>query len=169
MTHWPLIQSTLEGVFSKATELNFVWEDEPRNLMQKPFGVLSLGTSVTVGRDQSCYTFRDSDITIDLQGYRELTIGVQVFSRQAKGEASSRQLLERARLSLANPMYRDELRSAGLVLIETHPITSLNFSFDQRYESRAAFDVVFSLILQQQQSWPQGGFFDAVELDGSCL
>jgi hypothetical protein len=84
-------------------------------VMQKPYGVLSLGQSITVGRDLSCYSFRDSDSSVEISGFRELTINVQIFSRQHQGDTSARTLIERARLSLANPVYRDELRSAGLI------------------------------------------------------
>lgn len=148
--NWPGLQITLEHVFCSATGIAFVWEDEPRKIMQRPFGILSLGQCITIGRDCSRYTFSNSDTSIDLIGHRELSINVQIFSRQSSGEKSSRSLIEKARLSLANPIYRDELRSAGLVFVENHPVTDLNFSFQNRAENRSAFDVVFRLMLQEK-------------------
>lgn len=150
MNFWPGLQITLEHVFESATGIPFVWDDEPVKVMKKPYGVLALGQSITVGRDSSRYTFRDSDTSIDIVGHRELTINVQIFSRQARGEYSARALIERARLCLANPVYRDELRSAGLVFVENHPIADLDFTFQNRAENRSAFDVVFRLVLQEQ-------------------
>ena len=97
-------------------------------------------------------------------GHRELTINVQVFSRQSSGDKCARSLIERARLCLANPVYRDELRSAGLVFIENHSITSLDFTFQNRAENRATFDVVFRLILQEKMPTKQS-YFDAIELE----
>jgi len=169
MSSWPLIQTALENVFMRATGLSFVWDNEPRKLLPKPFGVLALGESISVGRDHSAYTFRNSDISINLSGYREITITVQIISRQACGEQSSRAMVERARLALANPVYRDELRSAGLVFVENHPVLDISNSFDQRQESRAAFDVVFRLMLNEEHSWPQGGYFESVDISEHML
>jgi len=164
VSFWPGLQIILEYVFESATGIPFVWEDEPIKVMQKPYGVLSLGQSVTVGRDYSRYTFRDSDTSIDIIGHRELTINVQIFSRQARGDKSARALIEKARLCLANPIYRDELRSAGLVFVENHAVTDLNFTFQNRAENRSTFDVVFRLILQEQIVSDNVGFFDSVAI-----
>lgn len=164
---WPGLQITLEHVFESATGISFVWEDEPMKVMPKPYGVLALGQSITVGRDYGSYTFRDSDTTLDIIGHRELTINIQIFSRQARGDCSSRALIERARLCLANPVYRDELRSAGLIFVENHPVTDLNFSFQNRAENRSAFDVVFRLVLQEQTAVNHIGFFDSVAISES--
>ena len=164
MSYWPGLQITLEHVFESATGIPFVWDDEPSKVMQKPYGILVLGQSITVGRDYSRYTFRDSDTSLDIVGYRELTISVQIFSRQARGELSARALIERARLSLANPVYRDELRSAGLVFVESHPINDLDFTFQNRAENRSAFDVVFRLVLRDQLV-SQVPYFESVDLE----
>lgn len=94
----------------------------------------------------------------------ELTINVQIFSRQARGEYSARALIERARLCLANPIYRDELRSAGLVFVENHPISDLDFTFQNRAENRSAFDVVFRLVLQEQLL-ANVPYFESVDLE----
>lgn len=167
--NWQAIQTKLEKVFSLSTNIKFIWDDEPRAMLQKPFGLLSLGQSITIGRDSSSYTFRDSDISLDIYGHRELTINIQIFSRQAKGEHSSRALIEKARLMLANPIYSAELREVGLVFVETHPVIDLDFSFQNRKESRAAFDVVFRLMLIESQSFNSVGYFDKVELNESIL
>ena len=164
MSYWSNVQIVLERVFSNATGIPFIWEDEPRYITPRPFGLLGLGQSITIGRDYSGYTFKNSDITLDICGQRELTIHIQIFSRQAKGEQSSRELIEKARLSLANPVYRDELRTAGLIFVENHPVADLDFSFANRKESRAAFDVVFRLMLHNSQTCRSNGYFSSVEL-----
>lgn len=164
MSFWPGLQITLEHVFESATGIPFVWDDEPTKVMQKPYGVLALGQSITVGRDYSRYTFRDSDTSIDIVGHRELTINVQIFSRQARGERSARALIEKARLCLANPMYRDELRSAGLVFVENHPVADLDFTFQNRVENRSAFDVVFRLVLQEEML-AHVPYFESIDLE----
>src|SRR5262245_32909566 len=159
MSFWPGLQITLEHVFESATGISFVWDDEPMKAMQKPYGILSLRQSMSIGRDYSRYTFRDSDTSIDIIGHRELTINVQIFSRQARGDRSARELIERARLCLANPVYRDELRSAGLIFVENHSVVDLNFSFQNRAENRSAFDVVFILVLHEHHAVTYVGFF----------
>ena len=164
MSFWPGLQITLEHVFESATGIPFVWDDEPMKAIPKPYGVLALGQSISIGRDYGRYTFHDSNTTIDLIGHRELTINVQIFSRQARGDNSARALIEKARLSLANPVYRDELRSAGLVFVETHPVANLNFTFQNRAENRCAFDVVFRLVLQEQIATRNIDFFDSVAI-----
>lgn len=161
---WDFMQSTLEGVFSKATGLPFMWDESLKHLPRAPVGVLSLGESRTVGRDAHRYTFRDSDISIDLLGYRELTINVQIRARLSKSSPSARTLAEKARLSLANPIYRDELRSAGLVFVETHPLLTIDFSRSVKKELRSSFDVVFRLLMQEQLCAEHLGFFDSVVL-----
>src|SRR5690606_2190606 len=97
---WPSMQTSLERVFSEATGVPFTWDDSMSRLPRAPIGVLSLGQSMTVGRDGHRYTFRDSDISLDVYGYRELTVNVQIRSRLAKAAPSSRALAEKARLSL---------------------------------------------------------------------
>ncbi len=164
MNFWPGLQITLEHIFESATGIPFVWDDEPVKVMQKPYGILALGQSITVGRDCSRYTFRDSDTSIDIVGHRELTINVQIFSRQARGDYSARALIERARLCLANPVYRDELRSAGLVFVENHPIADLDFTFQNRAENRSAFDVVFRLVLHEQLL-AHVPYFESIDLE----
>lgn len=146
-----------------------LWDESLRCIPRAPIGVLSLGQSATVGRDGHRYTFRDSDISIDMYGYRELTINVQIRARLAKTAPSSRILAERARLALANPIYRDELRSAGLVFVETHPLLNLDFSRNVRKELRSTFDVVFRIVLHEQQLASSTGYFDTVSLSEHCL
>ena len=164
---WPFLQITLENIFKSATGIPFVWNEEARKMMRKPFGILSLGQCITIGRDSGYYRFRDGNISCDLVGHRELNINVQVFSRKARGDCSARTLIEKTRLCLANPIYRDELRSAGLVFVENHPVTSLEFSFQNRAENRAAFDVVFRLIMQES-TLANKAYFDAIKLE-NCL
>lgn len=169
MNFWPPIKTALESVFLRATGVPFVWQEEARRVLRPPIGILELGQSMTVGRDAHRYTFRDSDITLDIYGHRELTIGVQLVSRMAKNVPSSRVLAEKTRLALANPIYRDELRSAGLIFVESHPLVNLDFNRSRSKELRSSFDVVFRLLLQEQQAWNQSGYFDQIQMSEHSL
>ena len=159
---WDGMQIALERVFGESTGIPFTWEESLKRMPRAPIGVLSLGNSQTIGRDGHRYTFRDSDVTLDVYGYRELTVNVQIRARLAKTAPSSRILAEKARLSLANPMYRDELRTAGLVFVETHPLLNLDFSRSVRKELRSSFDVVFRLMLYEQTLSNETGYFDSI-------
>lgn len=169
MSFWLSIKTALESVFSQATGIPFVWEEDAPRVLRPPVGVLELGQSMTVGRDGHSYTFRDSDISLNLMGHRELTIGIQIISRRAKNVISSRILAERARLAMANPVYRDALRSAGLVLIECHPITNLDFSHSRRKELSSSFDVVFSLTVQEQQILKNASVLEYGDIEGEFV
>jgi hypothetical protein len=166
---WDGMQIALEHVFSEATGITFTWEETTKRLPRAPIGILSLGQSMIVGRDGHRYTFRDSEITLDIYGYRELTINVQIRARLSKAAPSSRILAEKARLTLANPVYRDELRSAGLVFVETHPLLNLDFSRTNRKELRSTFDVVFRLVLHEQKSAHDTGFFESIAVSENFL
>lgn len=161
---WDAMQKALAHVFNDATGVPFIWDESLRRLPRSSIGVLALGQSIAVGRDAHRYTFRDSNISLDMYGYRELTINVQIRARLAKAAPSSRVLAEKARLSLANPEYRDELRRAGLVFVETHPLLNLDFSRTTRRELRSSFDVVFRFVMHERQCAEHIGFFDSVTL-----
>ena len=169
MSFWPPIKTALENVFLRATDVPFVWAEEARRVLRPPVGILELGQSMAVGRDSYGYTFRDSDITLNISGYRELTIGVQLVSKLAKNTPSSRVLAEKARLALANPVYRDELRMAGLVFVESHPLVNLDRDHRVTKELRSSFDVVFRLMLLEQQSIKSGEFFEYSDVEGEFL
>lgn len=166
---WDSMQIALERVFSEATGIPFTWDESLKRIPRAPIGVLSLGNSQTVGRDGHRYTFRDSDVTLEVYGYRELTINIQLRARLSKSAPSSRVLAEKARLALANPIYRDELRTAGLVFVETHPLLNLNFSRSVRKELRSSFDVVFRLMLHEQKSSFETGYFDSIAVSENFL
>ncbi len=162
MTAWHLIEETLAKVFSDAIKIPFAWDDSIKRMPRAPMGILALGQSMTIGRDGHKYTFRDSDVSLDIFGYRELTINVQIRARLAKIAPSSRILAEKARLCLANPTYRDQLKKAGLVLVETHPLINIDFSRSVRKELRSSFDVVFRTIAHEQVNHQNMGYFNTV-------
>jgi hypothetical protein len=162
MTAWHDMEKALEKVFGDAVKIPFTWDESIKRIPRAPVGVLSLGQSMTVGRDGHRYTFRDSDVSLDVFGYRELTINVQIRARLAKSAPSSRILAEKARLSLANPTYRQQLKEAGLVFVETHPLVNIDFSRSVRKELRSSFDVVFRTIAHEHLSKVAMDYFDQV-------
>ena len=137
--------------FEEITSLKFVWENEPREMLQKPYGVLKLGASSVLGSD-NIY----DDILV---GSRELVLQVQVFSRSFKPTENARFYLEKARTSLAY------FKAPNLVFDGAHPIVDLDFIFANRQESRAAFDAVFRTLELQDLSQYTSGYFTQVELN----
>lgn len=136
--------------FEQITGLKFVWENEPREILQKPYGVLKLGASSMLGNDQ---IYDDQ-----LVGSREIILQVQVFSRSFKPTESARYYLEKARTSLAY------FKALNLIFDEAHPIVDLDFIFANRQESRAGFDAVFRMLELQDLSQYSPGYFTQVEL-----
>jgi hypothetical protein len=169
MNFWPPIKTALESVFLRATGVPFVWQENARRILRPPIGILELGQSTIIGRDAHSYTFRDSDIKLDICGYRELSIGVQLVTRLAKNLPSSRELAEKARLALANPIYRDELRNAGLIFVESHPLVNLDYDRHRGKELRSSFDVVFRLRLMEQQPTKSDSFFEYGTIEGEFI
>ncbi len=165
MMNWTKIQNALVMCFSHGTGgLCFIWENEPREMLQKPFGVLRLGQSAMLGRDQMAYTFRDSDMCATIFGTRELTVTCQVWSRSQLPTENARFYLEIARSSLAKPTQKKLLKSAGLVFVQTHPITNIDVAFDSRQESRSAFDVVFRITDFEENVDAGCGYFNHVQI-----
>jgi hypothetical protein len=137
--------------FEQITGLKFVWENEPREMLLKPYGVLKLGASSMLGNDQ---IYDDQ-----LVGSREIVLQVQVFSRSFKPSESARYYLEKARTSLTY------FKTPNLVFDEAHPIVDLDFIFANRQESRAGFDAVFRMLELQDLSQYSPGYFTQVELN----
>lgn len=163
---WGDIQATLVQIFSESTGIPFAWDNSSRRSPRPPIGLLSLEQSAVVGRDSHQHTFRDSEVAIDIHGQRELIINVQLRSKLSKNSPSSRELAEKARLSLANPNYREKLNLAGLVFVETHPLVNIDFSKTARRELRTSFDIVFRTFVYQQIYSPQTKFFDSILVSG---
>lgn len=136
--------------FEQITGLKFVWENDPREILQKPYGLLKLGASSMLGNDKIY-----DDLLI---GSRELVLQVQVFSRSFKPTENAWFYLEKARTSLAY------FKSPNLVFDSAHPIIDLDFIFANRQESRAGFDAVFRMLELQDCSQYSPGYFTEVEL-----
>ena len=136
--------------FEQITGLKFVWENEPREVLQKPYGLLKLGASSMLGNDQ-IYDYQ-------LVGSREIILQIQVFSRSFKPTENARFYLEKARTSLAY------FKAPNLIFDEAHPIVDLDFVFMNRQESRAGFDAVFRMLELQDLSQYSPGYFTQVEL-----
>jgi hypothetical protein len=129
--------------------------------------VLNVAQSSAPWRDDVYVVNDEGDYVTYLVGARDINVNVQVFSRSHLPTENARNFLEKARTALRKPKFESQLKGAGLALLETHPIVELDFSFDQRRESRAAFDVVFRSQEVERDVPESDGFFDRVELAGA--
>ena len=141
----------LQQHFEQVTGLKFVWENEPREMLLKPYGVLKLGTSSILGSDN----IYDNTLV----GSREIVLQVQVLSRSFKPTETARFYLENARTSLTY------FKADNLIFDGAHPIVDLDFVFMNRQESRAGFDAVFRRLELQDLSQYSPGYFTTVELN----
>lgn len=162
--NWNKIQVALKSFFEQGTGIPFLWANESQRLLAKPMGILSLENSTMMGRDMSGYTFHDSGVTLDIEGQRELTVNVQVFSRRSDLAHSARSYLEMARFALKAPVFKSILDAAGLIFVESHPINDLDFTFSNRKESRASLDLVFITRVQYSKSIMDMQPIDKVQL-----
>src|SRR5262245_47457245 len=105
MTDWAEMQRALKQCFHESTGIHFIWEHESLAMLPKPFGALKIAQSQSIGRDQVAYTFRDSSVTVNVCGFRELTITCQVYTNSQKPGARARDILEAARLMLVHPIH----------------------------------------------------------------
>ena len=164
LMNWNQIQIALKLFFEQGTGIPFLWSNESQRLLSKPMGIMSLENSTVLGQDMSSYTFRDSAVTLDISGQRELTVNVQVLSRHSDLAQSARAYLEQARLAFKNPACQKILDSAGLVFVESHPINDLDFTFSNRKESRASVDLIFRTLIQYSKAVKDMQPIDKVQL-----
>ena len=150
------LQIVFKRFFETSARIPFLWENQPSKLLQKPYGVLRLGPSRSLGRDQ---VFYDS-----VAGERELMLNCQIFSRSNIPPQCARSVLERIRLMLALSEERRSLREAGLIFVESTPIVDLDFTCEGRSESRASFDTVWRQ--QEVMEIPEPGYFNHVSVKG---
>lgn len=158
------VQRAVRQCFETSTGLPFVWENAAQDALLKPYGVLSFGPSAAPDRDNVYQVNSDDNVTFVIVGAREFTIGVQVCSRSHEPGENARSFLERARTLLRSQHQRDLLSAAGLVWFESHPIVDLDFVFQERHESRAAFDVVFRALEVEYDPTCAPGYFTYVDL-----
>lgn len=149
--NWQQIQVALKSFFEQGAGIPFLWANESQRMLKKPMGILSLENSAVLGRDMSGYTFKDSGVTIDIAGQREITVNAQVFSRASHPDQSGRAYLEKARFALKHPIYQKVLADSGLVFVEAHTINDLDHIASGRKESRASLDLVFRVQVELSQ------------------
>jgi hypothetical protein len=159
-----MVQRAVRHSFERSTGLPFIWQNASNEFIEKPYGLLSFGASASPERDNVYTTDVGGNVTEVIVGAREFTINVQVHSRSHEPEGCARHFLERARTLLRFEQHRQVLAFAGLVLHETHPIVDLDVVFQQRHESRAAFDLVFRALEVEYDPIGIPDFFTRVDL-----
>ena len=168
MIDWTKIHSALKDCFEKGTGLAFIWENEATEFLPKPYGLLNIAQSSAPWRDDLYIINEAGDYVTYLVGARDINVNIQVFSRSHSPNENARYFLEKARTSLRKPTVEELLKGAGLTLLETHPLVELDFSFDQRKESRAAFDAVFRLQEIERDVPEAEAFSDHINLVGTA-
>lgn len=167
MIDWTKIHDALKSCFEKNTGVSFIWENEATEFLEKPYGVLSIAQSSAPWRDDVYIINEDGDYVTYLVGARDINVNIQIFSRSHLPTESARYFLEMARTELRKPGMESFLKNAGLMLLETHPVVDLTFTFDNRKESRAAFDALFRFQEVERDKTGADAFFDHVHLKGA--
>ena len=167
MIDWAKIHHALKSCFEKGAGLPFIWENEASEFLPKPYGVLNIAQSSAPWRDDVYVVNDEGEYVTYLVGARDINVNIQVFSRSHLPTENARYYLEKARTAIRVPKVESLLKRAGLTLMETHLMVELDFSFDQRKESRAAFDVIFRIQEIERDIPETDGFFDHVDLVGT--
>lgn len=145
---WSTIQTGIKSWFSTGTGLTVVWMNEAKPMTDKPYGILQILSSSAIGKDEVNYEYISTGtphMEPTVSGVRQLTISCQVISRNQLAGSHAMSYLESARTDLRRPTAREALYTAGLGILSTSPTVVLDTRFDKRMESRASFDVTFTL------------------------
>lgn len=131
------------------------WRDQEGGWQPKTRARLHLSNVVPRGVDTIRY---DQDATLaagvdyipTFSGCREITLSIEITSRDQSGSNVAIWYLDKLRRSLRKVSVRDALRAAGLGFATTGPTQDLSSLVDDRLESKAQMDVFFNAVVNEE-------------------
>lgn len=125
--------------------LTAVWANEARPMTDKPFVVLQILRSGEYGNYERKYIYNVGTQKMEptVSQERDLTLNVQVISRNQTANNNALFYLDKLKLSLGLESVQIALSNAGLNLFRRESTIVLDAIFQNRSESRASFDVIF--------------------------
>lgn len=158
-------QELFKHVFEQAAGISFIWNQEPRKALKRPYGVLTMGASRSIGRDEFYYAWSGAGESA-YAGERELSLNCQIVALANPSSKCARVFIERVRIFLHRADLKAGLRRQGLVFVDSTPVVDLIVSSDLRADSRVSFDTIW----RQQESLFLPGvphyYFDQVIVEG---
>ena len=150
MADWAGVQTALKTWFESASGLSADWRDQQRPVRFKARSFLKIINSSRIGGTELNYEFDGAqpagqEMVPVITGTIQFTLQCTVVSRSHNPSDDARYYLELARTRLRVPSLQQALQDAGLAIVRSLGVTDLNFTFDNRAESRATMDVIFTL------------------------
>jgi hypothetical protein len=166
---WTAIENALHAWLAASTGLaaaNVIWSNQSNPQPARPYVTMKMLDLGHVGRDALTHAYDPTavpraELTTTVDGRRELTIAVQVFSASTTGAATARALLTKAQTALSLPGVQSVLSAAGLAILNEGRITDLTELLETRWQSRASVDVQFNCVDSAQETT---GFIESVDL-----
>jgi len=159
--NWSTIQSGVKAWAEGTTGLTAYWRNQQvPAFTPKPFILLQIIATSKVDVDSLDYVYDNTqppteEMVPTLSGYRKITVAMTVVSRDQTANFDAINYLELARAGLNQPQYSETLTNAGLALVWTSQGISLQDAIvDNRYESRAAMDIIFRAVQYIQYKNP---------------
>lgn len=169
MIVWADIQTALKTWFEAGTGIKVQWVNQMRIAADYPYATLQILTVGSVGEDELNYDTvivgPDTTTVPTISGIRTFTLSCQVYSRNQGPDKDANYYLEKARVSLRNPVLRDALAAAGIAILGHNSNTFLLDKVnDNRVESRASLDLFMSLAQNVTYSDIDGGYMERAEV-----
>lgn len=137
-----------------------LWLDQPRPFTPSAYALLEVTSSTALGHDETVY---DEDTTpavdgdgvpADLlpaqTGMRQFTVQIAVEHDSLADSGVAHVYLDRARRRMRWSTSLATLRAAGMALVSAGPVTTANYTSEDRAVSRAVLDVVLSSVLDER-------------------
>jgi hypothetical protein len=119
---WQDIEDAVHDAIARASGLppeQVVWKYQNRNSPELDFATIDLTNIVQVGEDRVRYT-QDltrpvgQEIKQKISGIRDVSLDLEVFTSNPRGNDSARAIMERTRSALRIPSIKYALRSTGI-------------------------------------------------------
>lgn len=147
---WQPIEDAIYDWFTDNSGINAFWAAHDSPQFEYPYGTLQLisGPSTIGSYDDKVQNNGTTTVTIEHVGIRNIVVSVQVDACPNPKHVinESRRLLERAQASLNLDSVCATLREANLAIVNIGDITTLDFSIDDTWISRANMDITLRLV-----------------------
>lgn len=166
-------ETAIEDWAKAVTGFRFYWLNRKRNReFRKTWGTLQVISERDVGIDE----VRQTDLTggsppaggeieVMISGNREITVSVQVKSRDQEPLKTARFFLAKLRTSLRKPGVRaTHFQPNDIAVVRPLPLNELDFTRQNRVEALANMDVIFATVVNEVDPAEATTFIETVRV-----
>lgn len=133
--------------------LDVFWSDQPQEFEANDYVLLTMGNQRRIGQDGVRYSFDGSkpagqDMIPVVVGQREFTLRIEVIAWSQELSQTAENPLGNLEAALQLPSFQQLLLELNLGLVSTGTLLQTDQVVDERVQSRAAVDIVFSTSIQ---------------------